>query len=325
MAGYSSQHLEAFVDVVRLKSFSSVARKRGLKASSVARQISSLEEELGIALFVRTTRALTLTEAGRVLFSRSEHLLDEFEEAKREAVSLRKEVRGCLRLSCWPTFAKKCILPHLPALAERHPELRIDLDLSERLGEPAPGRTDLVIRIGELTDSTLLTSRLGTQRSVIVASPSYLRRFGKPENLADCASHRLIDKRHYAEYMGWRVLLGENRSVLRQLVLQTDDLQAQADACASGLGIAYLPEWVVADQLLSDEVKPVIFPSLDVSRPAGIYLLRNPGRPITIIEAFAKFLHERLSEVASVALERDEGRMPHAASITASATSRGRL
>src|ERR1700733_594735 len=106
MARYSSHHLEAFVDAARLKSFSSVARKNGLTASSVARQITSLEEELGVALFIRSTRSLTLTEAGRILFERSERILEDLDEAKQEVMSLRKEVRGSIRLCCWPSFAK---------------------------------------------------------------------------------------------------------------------------------------------------------------------------------------------------------------------------
>jgi DNA-binding transcriptional LysR family regulator len=163
--GYSSNNLEAFVDTVRLKSFSAVARKRGMTASSIARQVSALEQELGVSLFIRTTRSLVLTEPGRTLFERSERILEDLADAKNEVTSLRKEVRGLLRICCWPTFGKKHILPHLPQLMERYPHLRINLDLSERLHDPVLERTDLVFRIGELADSTLVATRFQIAQS----------------------------------------------------------------------------------------------------------------------------------------------------------------
>lgn len=114
--GYSSNNLEAFVDTVRLKSFSAVARRRGMMASSIARQVSALERELGVALFQRTTRSLILTEAGQALFDRSERILQELEAAKNEAIARSGEVCGQLRVCCWPTFGRRHIVPFLPGL-----------------------------------------------------------------------------------------------------------------------------------------------------------------------------------------------------------------
>lgn len=296
MAGYSSHNLEAFVDVIRLKSFSSVARKRGLTPSSVARQISSLEDELGIALFIRSTRSLVPTEAGRLLFERSEHILNDLEDAKHAATSLRRDVQGRLRLCCWPTFAKRCVLPHLPELFDLYPDLRIDLDLTERLHDPALDRTDLVIRIGELTDSSRLATRLATQTSVIVASPGYLAKHGTPRTLAECAEHRLIDKRHAAKVMGWRVLLGESRAVLRRLVLQTDDLEAQTQACTAGLGLVFAPTWLFRDRLRSGALVSIPLEGLAERSTADIHLLRNPGTPTAVIKTFSEFLRHKIAK-----------------------------
>jgi DNA-binding transcriptional LysR family regulator len=297
-AGYSSHHLEAFVDTVRLKSFSAVARKRGLKASSVARQVSALEEELGISLFIRTTRSLVLTDAGRTLFERSERILDDLAEAKNEATSRRKEVSGLLRICCWPTFGKKHILPHLPQFMERFPRLRIDLDLSERLHDPVLERTDLVFRIGELTDSTLIATRFATQHSVFAAAPAYLARHGAPQTLAACAQHRLIDKRHTADSMGWRSLLGESRATLQSYVLQTDDLEVQVDACVAGLGIVHIPDWAIYDRVMTGEVKMLSLLSETSSKAAGMYLLRNPGPTTAAVEAFGNFMRRKLGSPA---------------------------
>jgi DNA-binding transcriptional LysR family regulator len=295
--GYTTSNLEAFVDTVRLNSFSAVARKRGMTASSIARQVTALEHELGVSLFLRTTRALVLTEAGRILFKRSERILDDLADAKSEATSLRKEVRGLLRIGCWPTFGKKHILPHLPSLIEQYPQLRIDLDLSERLDDPVLERTDLIFRIGDLTDSTLIATRFATQRSIFAASPQYLKQHGVPRTLADCTHHRLIDKRHAASFMGWRALLGENRAATQCYVLQTDDLQAQAEACAAGLGIVHLPDWTIYDLIEKKALKPLSIPT-DVATETGVYLLRNPGPATAAVEAFCKHMREKIGSPA---------------------------
>lgn len=290
MAGYSSHNLEAFVDAVRLKSFSAVARKRGITPSSVARQVSSLEEELGVALFLRSTRSLVPTEAGRLLYERSLRILDDLDDAKRAATSLRKDVRGVVRLCCWPTLAKRRIVPHLPELFERYPELGLDLDLTERLHDPVPARTDLVIRIGAISDSALLATRLGTQRSLVVASPAYLARCGTPRTLDECAGHRLIDKRHPAAFMGWRTLLGESRGVRQRMTLQTDDLEAQAQACVAGLGLMHAPDWVFQRELLAGLLVELPLEPVRTRPEEEIVLLRNPGSATAAMQAVTRFL-----------------------------------
>jgi DNA-binding transcriptional LysR family regulator len=294
MAGYTSHNLEAFVDVVRLKSFSAAARRRDLTPSSVARQVSSLEEELGVKLLIRSTRSVTLTEAGCILFERSRQILEEMEDAKRAATLLRDDVRGNVRLACWPTFAKCCVLPHLPSLLEQYPELRVDLDLTERLHEPVLSRTDLVIRIGPLSNSNLLSTSLGSQSSVVVACPAYLERYGAPRTLEECAKHRLIDKRHGTELMGWRALLGEGRAVTRQRVLQTDDLEAQAEACVEGVGLLFIPSWAVKGRISTGALIKVKISLIEERSKAEVHLLRNPGTPTATIRAFSDFLRSKV-------------------------------
>jgi DNA-binding transcriptional LysR family regulator len=290
--GYSSNNLEVFVDAVKLNSFSAVARRRGLTAISVARQVSALEKELGISLFNRTTRSLTLTAAGRTLFDRAGRILDELEEAKLEATSHQKEARGLLRVSCWPTFGKKHIIPHLRSLMDEHPKLQVDLDLSERLHEPAFDRSDLIFRIGDLRDSTLIATRFAQQRGVFVASPEYLERHGTPKTLADCPQHRLIEKRHFASVMGWRMLLGETRAIFQKYVFQTDDLEAQLDACIDGLGIAHLPDWVVYDKVASGEVNTLPIDLGPSTTTATIFILRNQGPISAAAEAFTSHIRK---------------------------------
>jgi DNA-binding transcriptional LysR family regulator len=296
--GYTTGTLEAFVEAVQLGSFSAVARKRGMIASSIARQITGLERELGVPLFIRTTRALELTEAGRVLFLRSENILRDLANAKREAISLRHEVTGLIRVSCLPTFGKKHIIPHLSELFDLHPKLRISLDLTERLNNPLQQRTDLMFRIGKLKDSTLVSSRFATQTTVIAASPRYLARKGTPRNILECATHSLIDKNHAANGAGWRELLGAGPDALNSYLLQTDDFQSQVDACVAGLGIVRVPDWAIYDRVESGEVTLLSLAPSASAGTEGIYLLKNRGLTTAAIKAFCNHLERKIGSPA---------------------------
>ena len=293
-SAYSSGNLEAFVQVVHLKSFSAAARRRGQAPSAVSRQVRALEDELGVTLLLRNTRSLELTDAGQRLYHRAEELLDQLASAKREAAATAKQVRGRVRLTCWPTFGKRLILPSIPRLIEQFPGLSVDLDLSEMVHAPVLELTDLAIRVGRQQDTAMLQTKLGTQSSLVAASPGYVAKYGKPDNLDDCLQHRLIDKRHPAPFMGWRCLLRDNRQLDKARVLATDDLQAQADACVAGLGIAHIPNWVVTDKLRSGELIAL----LPVEKPitAVIYLLRASGIAPAPVRAFSRHLISHLQE-----------------------------
>jgi DNA-binding transcriptional LysR family regulator len=292
--GYTTDNLEAFVETVHLGSFSAVARKRGMSASSIARQITNLEHELGLSLFIRTTRALELTEAGRVLFLRSVNILRGLADAKSEAISLRHDVTGLIRISCLPTFGKKHIIPHLPELFELYPKLRVSLDLTERLNDSLQQRTDVMFRVGQLRDSTLVSSQFATQHTVIAASPRYLARKGIPRTIQEYVTHSLIDKRHAVSGAGWRELLGEDPHSLNSYLVQSDDLQSQVDACVIGLGIVRIPDWAIYDRVESGEVRLLSLDPLPFTMSQGIYLLRNRGPMTAAIKAFCNHLQRKV-------------------------------
>ena len=201
--------LSTFVDVVRAGSFSGAARRRAVTPSAIVRQIDTLEEDLGVALLVRSTRALTLTDAGRRLHERALLLLDELADTHAEIAAFDGSVSGTLRIACFPTFGKRYVLPVVAALQTEHPALKVELDLTERLADPVLERLDVVIRMGALADSTLIATRLAPLTRLLVASPAYLARAGVPDSVADLSSHRLIDKLHGADLLGWRDAEGQ--------------------------------------------------------------------------------------------------------------------
>ncbi|PMS18613.1 LysR family transcriptional regulator [Trinickia dabaoshanensis] len=293
--------LPAFVAVARAGSFSAVAAKQGIAPSSVSRQIDALEAELGTRLFMRSTQGLALTDAGELLLARAPALLDELVDLRAEVAALSDVPRGVLRVACYPTFGRHHVLPLLPSLLARYPELRVELDFTERLADPVRDRLDAVIRIGPLKDSRLYAQRLGTQRWTICASPQYLRAHGHPKTTAELAGHRLLDKRSDPDGVGWRGLRagGWIPAEAADNALTCDDFETLLQAAAAGLGLAYLPTWVTNEATACKRLIRVF--DDPAQRRDDIQLLRALPRPPAKLAVFAQALSgiEALREPAS--------------------------
>jgi DNA-binding transcriptional LysR family regulator len=277
-----AEHLAVYVDVVRGGSFSSAARRRGVTPSAIVRQIDALEQSVGVPLLVRSTRALAMTEAGERLFERALRLLDELADTHAEIAAFDGAVAGVLRLACLPTFGKRYVMPTLEAVMREHPHMTVELDLTERLADPVMERLDAVIRIGELADSTLIATKLASQRRLLVAAPGYLDQHGTPCNRKDLATHRLIDKLHGADALGWTDVLGHpvGEAPGQQAVFRCDEFEAMRIAALGGIGIALLADWVVGADVRTGALQRI---ALDNERwnekQAGIYLLRALAQP----------------------------------------------
>lgn len=285
-----AEQLPLFVAVARAKSFSAVATRLGVAPSSVVRQIDALEATLGVRLFIRSTRGLTLTDAGELLLARVPTVLDALIDLRAEVSALGDTPRGVLRVACLPTFGRHHILPLLPKLFAQHPELRVELDFTERLADPATERLDAVVRIGALKDSRLYAQRLGTQYWSICASPAYLRKHGRPASPDALRGHRLLDKRHDPDGLGWRGLrdAGLVPDDAVDNVLACDDFEALLLAAIAGLGLCYLPTWVTA-QAAADGKLITVFDD-PAQRQDDIHLLRALARPSAKLSVFAQAL-----------------------------------
>lgn len=289
-----AEKLSIFVDVARSQSFSEVARRRGMVASSVARQIDTLESELQVPLFVRSTRALVPTEAGELLFERAVKILHDMTEARSEVISLEQTVQGLLRVSCLPAFARRYVVPMLQALGERHPQLRVELELTERVVDPVVERMDLVIRVGQQPDSSLICQRIGNHRYILCAAPAYLERHGVPHTLADLARHRLIDRRHSTSVRGWRQLGDGQWAQHARFVLECDDCDARRGAALEGLGIVLMPNWAAGADIGAGRLIPLTLHDAVVHPESGIYLLRALPRANARIRAFTEQLQTQI-------------------------------
>ncbi|WP_342237448.1 LysR family transcriptional regulator [Inquilinus sp. OTU3971] len=293
MRPHFAEYLATFVDVVRAGSFSGAARRRAVTPSAIVRQIDALEADLGVALLIRSTRALTLTDAGQRLHERALRHLEELADTHAEVSAFDGSVSGTLRIACFPTFGKRYVLPVVAALQAENPALNVELDLTERLADPVIERLDVVIRMGALTDSTLIATRLAPLTRLLVASPTYLASAGTPQSIEDLSSHHLVDKLHGADLLGWRDVLGcpAGHAGNGRVTFRSDDFEALRAAAQAGIGIAFLSSWVVGPDIRTGRLvrlRPDDEPWNDA--PAGIHLLRALPQPSAKVRAFTEAL-----------------------------------
>ncbi|MEX1828333.1 LysR family transcriptional regulator [Luteibacter sp. CQ10] len=281
--------------MVREGSFSGAARRRGMQPSSVSRQIDMLESQLGTPLFLRSTRLLTLTDAGEALLVRARRILDELADAHQEIASIGGDIAGVFRLACFPTFGKRYVIPVMTALAKRYPALRFELDLTERLADPVAERLDLVIRIGDLADSALIATRLATQKRVLCAHPSFFDARPLPATPDELAQVCLIDKMHGADLLCWTEVLGHPVGHGGQRAgFACDDFEAMRLAALAGMGVAYLPDWVVGPDINEGTLIEVTLENARPRAEVGIYALRALAKPSATVRLVLDHLKETI-------------------------------
>lgn len=292
-----AEHLPIFLEVAQLGSFSAAARKLGMVPSSLVRHIDALESELGVQLFVRSTRGLILTDIGETLKNRASLLLAEIIDIRAELAAQNKVPQGVLRISCLPTFGKAYLLPLLPELTQRFPQLVVELDLTERQTDPKQELLDAAIRIGEQKDSSLYASRIATQRWIMCASPAYTAHHGIPTGLQDLPNHQLIARYHKQQPICWAQILSESLMNQCKMVLRCDDFSAQQQAARLGLGITFLPNWVVGPDIQTGRLLPLLEDPRGEEQ--GIYLLRPVARISAKLSAFISLLNESIGQPPS--------------------------
>jgi DNA-binding transcriptional LysR family regulator len=255
--------MATFVRVVEAGSLSAAARAQRLSLPAVSRQLSALEDDLGVALLVRTTRRLSLTDAGRRWYERSLRVLREIDDA-RAAVDDARGVRGALTVSAPVTLGLTHLVPRLPALLEGHPGLTVELRLEDRVVDLVADAVDVVVRAGvPLPDSaSLIAQPLLRFQRVAVAAPAYLRRRGVPREPAALAKHEcLIQLGAAGPLSSWRFFRGdEEHTVEARGSLRVNAPLALLDAARAGVGIALLPDWLVAADLEARRLRRVLGP-----------------------------------------------------------------
>lgn len=269
--------LAVFVAVVEAGSLSAAARRLGLSKAAVSDQLRRLEAGFGASLLNRTTRRLSLTEAGGACYRHAVRMVTEAEAAARSAALFHETPRGVLRISAPPTFAPMHIVPLLPALRARYPELAIELSLSAEVVDIIRERFDLAIRIGELADSRLVGRRLAVSRLIVCAAPDYLARRPAPATPEELAAHDCLEFSPLGWRGAWRLIGpgGASRTIAIRPVFVSDSGDAILAAALNGLGLTVLPNWMASAALNSGELVAVL-PGWG-GRPVPIHAVYAPG------------------------------------------------
>ncbi len=289
--------IRLFAQAAEAGSFSEAGRRLGMAPSSVSRQVAALEDSVGAQLMHRTTRKLTLTEAGRLYFERVSRILAELDEASAAVSHLEAAPRGMLHVNAPPAFGVRHIAPAMPDFLARFPEVRIELTLTDSFVNLLEVGADLAIRVGELEDSSLIARRLAPNRRILCASPDYLARAGTPECPQDLAAHNcLVYTRHHGD-VNWNLGGPDGLEEVRVSGnLRTNDAEAVHAAALGGLGIALLPSWVVGAEVQSGRLVAVLprYRAAPGALDTGIHALYPANRHLSIkVRAFIDFLVER--------------------------------
>ncbi len=268
------EELRCFVEVVECEGFNRAAQRLGISKSMVSRRIASLEASLGTRLLSRTTRGISPTESGLEFKARCERILTELEEA-REAAAQQAGVTGRLRLSAPLSFGILHVAPALAAMMSRHPRLELDVSYSDRKVDLIGERFDAAVRIGSLEDASLVARRIAPSRTVLVASPDYLARRGRPGTPGDLTDHECLIYTGAAD-PDWVFRLGRRSISIRpQGRVRSDYGDALLQWAEDGLGICHAPTFLVAEALERGRLEAIL---LDYALPQGsIYVVRPPG------------------------------------------------
>jgi DNA-binding transcriptional LysR family regulator len=240
-------------------SFSAAAGRLKISKSAVSAHVQRLEERLGVRLLNRTTRRLSVTEAGAAYYRHCTRILTEAEAAEQAASALQCEPRGTLRISAPDSFGWMHVAPAVPAFLRRYPELGVEISLSSTHVNLVDEGLDLAIRIGVLEDSPLVVRKLAPSRLVICAAPAYLRDRGTPHEPGELARHNCLCTSLLPCGDEWRLVA--RRGEVRVAVggsFRSNNAEMLRVAALDGIGIALLPSWAVSDSLRKGALRRVL-------------------------------------------------------------------
>ncbi len=272
--------MEVFVRVVQSGSFSEAARALNLTPSAVSKQVSRLEDRLGARLINRTTRRLGLTEEGQAFFERAQRILADVSEAEQAVTQLHGAPRGTLKLNAPVVFGRMHIAPLLPDFIAQYPEMRVDFTVNDRYVDLLEEGLDLVIRIGELKDSSLIARRLAANRRLLVATEDYLAKHGTPEKPSDLLKHNCLVYLYRQQRNNWQ-FDGPNgpETVEVRGNLEANNAEVILELARAGHGIALMPTWLVGECLRKGYMKQILkgYQASD----SQIYAVYPPGRHLS--------------------------------------------
>ncbi|NYT69824.1 LysR family transcriptional regulator [Pusillimonas noertemannii] len=283
-----------FVKIADLRSVTQAARVLGMPKSSVSRNLGRLEQAVGAPLVLRGSRQLSLTDTGRVFYNHAQRILEEVDEAHSAVGQLHGTARGHLRVAAPVTSGQQLLAPLLPEFLSLYPKLTLNLELTSRQADPLTEDVDVVIQIGDLSDSQLVARRLGTFRLSLYGSAEYLARHGEPRTVSDLSSHVVLDI--FEGPHAW-TLYGPGGSTAVGITprLSINDPSAIRTVALGGTGLAWLPHFLCANDLASGKLVHVL-PQWHRGQ-RDVHALFPPPRTLTPrVRVFIDFLVEKFAQ-----------------------------
>lgn len=288
--------IEAFLRAVEGGSFAAAAKVLRQTPSAVSRSVARLESRLGVRLLARSTRSLALTPEGEKYRIQAQRILLDLDELERSFTSDKNEPRGRLRVSASLPFGVHRLLPLLPEFTQRYPKITVDLSLSDAVIDLVGDRVDVAIRHGPLRDSSLRARKLGSSRWMVVASPDYIQRYGKPQTPSDLDQHNCLNFNFRRAIEGWTFRSG-NR--VKQHHVAGNFLGNTGEAlrimCLGGAGITRLADFMIGADVLAGRLVPLLDDYIKSDSEDIHALYVGHSRLASRVRMFMDFLGERVA------------------------------
>ena len=286
--------MQVFVKVVQLGSFSAAARALALSPTMVTKHVTTLESRLGATLFRRSTRHLSLTEAGRLFLEGSQRILADMEDMELAVGAQRREPRGHLRLNAPVSFAIRYLAPYLPEFNRLYPHVTVELGLNDRTVDLIDEGWDLTLRIRKMPSSTLRSRRLATIRMVVCAAPAYLEHAGTPTRVEELSQHQCLGYTLSGVNSASRWSFGEKgeKTVSVSGPLSANNGDVLREAAVAGEGIVYQPVFVVSEELRTGRLRALPLDLPPVQGP-DLHAVYAPGISLSLkIRAMIDYLSQ---------------------------------
>lgn len=285
-----------FVTVIESGGFSPAAKKLGISKSAVSKRISQLEEHLGVKLLHRTTRKLSLTEAGEQFYQHARIASRAAQDAEDAVAQLQGEPQGRLRISIPMSFGRMYVAPVIPDFLRRYPKISLELVMDDEFTDLIADGFDIALRLGDLKDSTLVAKKLTYLKNVLCASPDYLEHFGTPQKLEDLKQHNCMAFSYSQDIREWYFIKDNiTRAIEVSGNYQVNNSEALREAMIQGVGIGRLPTFVANPEIKAGRLAP-LFP--DYEMPGKTMYAVYPERQFlpAKVRAFIHFMAEKFGE-----------------------------
>ena len=272
--------MSVFARVVEAKSFSAAADRLGISKSLASRHVSALEQSLSVKLLNRSTRKLSLTEAGGVFYEHCARVVQEAELAEQRVTQTQSEPAGLVKVTAVPAFGVRHVVPALADFRRQYPKIQVKLSCSNRTLDLGEDGFDLGIRVARQPDPNLVARKIAVSRAVLCATPGYLEQFGTPRKVDDLRKHGCVLFPLLAPKGVWTFRRGGRKFPVRvPSALETDDMDAVGAAILAGMGIGLMPSYIAGADLQRGTLVPLLR-RFETGAEAGIYIVYLPNRTL---------------------------------------------